>query len=757
MEEATASPTALSTNGSDHNIESVCSSSKNNHQQTISVTNNSSRNCTPKQNDCYVDNCVVWVRLGQSWWPGSVVALERCPQDFLCDLKKTPLAVVKFFEENGFVDIHKQDHIYPYNCERKKEFIKKGLNLRSVQNKEELFKKFESDVLMAQKLTGGSQEVFTQIEEDSNKRRIDYSNLGFGPPKPKKKKEDAPRGLGSDISEAVRYKKDGQGGFSGSDRQMTLQHKVVIMEQPHVENMKEDLNKSCNSYTCYTCGFTCSRLGVIVWHNKGHIKTVMDYDTGIKRKRPIKRKPKALKANSKGKKIEKGAVDHSKSNGHVEQDGTNSLQARELLMDWDDDENEVEANSPEASPPHLNNGHAEGLGPNSAGVDQNNDAEEFSNRPQTDRSSRRPMRAAEDLNSAFDALLADTPNSSSLPSLPQHNSYSNNQSDSETSDWEKYYAKNSDDYEDDEENEGDGVKESDIKSLCEGSDLDESSVPNGNMKSSQTNGAGEETSGSMSGADADDEPSRDSFSADANNQGNNADAAADEEEEEEEEEEESLAKDTEGSSSTTSSSPSNSGPAFMLVAVDAQGNNVPMPALTDRNHSSNLVAVEASMEDGTSRTLYIDPAYLEPNVDLSNLMLHIDNSGQETVIIPSTTSQDTVSSSTPPRDSSGPAARPLPGIEGPSTTDRLVPAQGSTATTLNTSQPPSNAAGPLNPLLDPTAPSSSPRQEDSPTSAGSDGASAKESQPLKEQASEHQSADGQYSSLDGAGPSSPRR
>ena len=71
-----------------------------------------------------------------------------------------------------------------------------------------------------------------------------------------------------------------------------------------------------------------------------------------------------------------------------------------------------------------------------------------------------------------------------------------------------------------------------------------------------------------------------------------------------------------------------------------------MPALTDRNHSSNLVAVEASMEDGTSRTLYIDPAYLEPNVDLSNLMLHIDNSGQETVIIPSSSAQDTESLTT---------------------------------------------------------------------------------------------------------------
>lgn len=49
----------------------------------------------------YSDSALVWVRLGQSWWPGSVVALERCPQDFLRDLKRTPLAVVKFFEENG--------------------------------------------------------------------------------------------------------------------------------------------------------------------------------------------------------------------------------------------------------------------------------------------------------------------------------------------------------------------------------------------------------------------------------------------------------------------------------------------------------------------------------------------------------------------------------------------------------------------------------------------------------------------------------
>ena len=49
----------------------------------------------------YPDSAVVWVRLGQSWWPGTVVSLDRCPSDFVADLKKTPIAVVKFFNESG--------------------------------------------------------------------------------------------------------------------------------------------------------------------------------------------------------------------------------------------------------------------------------------------------------------------------------------------------------------------------------------------------------------------------------------------------------------------------------------------------------------------------------------------------------------------------------------------------------------------------------------------------------------------------------
>ncbi|KAF2363242.1 PWWP domain [Trinorchestia longiramus] len=607
----------------------------------------------------YNDGVVVWVRLGQSWWPGSVVGLHSCPADFLGDLKKTPLAVVKFFEENEFVDIHKREHIYPYNCERKNEFIKKGLsfhekrmlhsdyaaknNLRSMQNKEELFKKFELDVLTAEKLTGGESDVFTRIEEDSNKRRIDYSNLGFGPPKPKKKKEEERTGV-SDISEAVHYKK---ACSTWPSRQMKLEHKVVIMEQPHVENMKEDLQKSCNHYKCNLCNFTCSRLGVIVWHNKGHLKTIINYDTGIRIPGRKRRKQKA-KSKKKVQKVEEnGSVDHSKSNGHVA-GATGSVEAKQLLLDWDDEE-EAAGDARDTKP--LNNGGQSS--DDASESDEVEDCDEY-RQPRGERIERRPMRAAEELNSAFDALLADTPSSASLSTSASsfQQNYVNNQSDSDASDWEKYYDKSSGD-------EHDDPKESDIKSLCEASDdsdgIVSSTVTNGTLHTLPSTQDKEDDVDSTSVNES--LPVKDAESVNSNSaspeQSNQEDfdgTEAGDDDEEEDEDEDGDTKET-GRSSSLSSSPSNSGPAFMLVAVDAHGNNVPMPALTDRNHSSNLVAVEASMEDGTSRTLYIDPAYLEPNVDLSNLMLHIDNSGQETVIIPSTAATDTAANATPPQDS----------------------------------------------------------------------------------------------------------
>lgn len=43
---------------------------------------------------------VVWVRLGQAWWPGTITTVAKCPPDFVQAIRKTPIAIVKFFHEN---------------------------------------------------------------------------------------------------------------------------------------------------------------------------------------------------------------------------------------------------------------------------------------------------------------------------------------------------------------------------------------------------------------------------------------------------------------------------------------------------------------------------------------------------------------------------------------------------------------------------------------------------------------------------------
>ena len=63
-------------------------------------------------------------------------------------------------------------------------------DIRNVQAKRDLYQKFETDVLLAEKLSGGDKEVFRKIEDECKLRRIDYSTIGFGAPKPKKKKDE---------------------------------------------------------------------------------------------------------------------------------------------------------------------------------------------------------------------------------------------------------------------------------------------------------------------------------------------------------------------------------------------------------------------------------------------------------------------------------------------------------------------------------------------------------------------------------------
>ena len=42
---------------------------------------------------------VVWVKLGPVWWPGIVADDEEIPSEVHKTLRKTPIAIVKFFQE----------------------------------------------------------------------------------------------------------------------------------------------------------------------------------------------------------------------------------------------------------------------------------------------------------------------------------------------------------------------------------------------------------------------------------------------------------------------------------------------------------------------------------------------------------------------------------------------------------------------------------------------------------------------------------
>lgn len=47
----------------------------------------------------YADGDIVWVRLSNCWWPGEVCGLNRLPEGLWESLKRKPIAIVRFFQE----------------------------------------------------------------------------------------------------------------------------------------------------------------------------------------------------------------------------------------------------------------------------------------------------------------------------------------------------------------------------------------------------------------------------------------------------------------------------------------------------------------------------------------------------------------------------------------------------------------------------------------------------------------------------------
>jgi len=236
----------------------------------------------------YSPGDVVWVKLGPVWWPGQVQDYEALPEEITANLRKKPIAVVKFFQEESFEYVKNLDHIYSYNCQKKEEFIKKGLDMVRSANSREVpsnMKMFPNDIATAEHLTGGDPNILNRDAFAPPQKR-DYSDL-FGTKKssgkkgkkePIKREQDTwksrssnssmlneRRSLPSTIPRPITHPR-----FITKALEGRSDHEVRIRYQANSLRDSDGCSPSEKKYRCHICNYETVRLNVIVLHNKSH-------------------------------------------------------------------------------------------------------------------------------------------------------------------------------------------------------------------------------------------------------------------------------------------------------------------------------------------------------------------------------------------------------------------------------------------------------------------------------------------------------
>lgn len=240
----------------------------------------------------YLPGEVVWVKLRALWWPGLVQDYDSLPEEITCSLRKRPIATVKFFQEDSYEYVHKLDLIYHYNCSRKNEFIKKGLDLcrKKSADRPATMDFFPMDIVTAEERTGGDPNIL-QDKAFRPDEKPKYNSL-FGEQKKfgkKKGKEDSP------LKDKVAHRKkltsklQAMGWLS---RGVTANIIYPSPDTPRIVTHRRFLNKARNpdaksdyesrimeqkceddtsclmdkEYQCVMCGYITRRLNVIVLH-----------------------------------------------------------------------------------------------------------------------------------------------------------------------------------------------------------------------------------------------------------------------------------------------------------------------------------------------------------------------------------------------------------------------------------------------------------------------------------------------------------
>ncbi|RZC39734.1 titin-like, partial [Asbolus verrucosus] len=299
------------------------------------------------EEDCpkYKDGDIVWVKLGSCWWPGEVT--ENGPEDF--SAKKPPLVIVKFFNESTYEFVKSYNNIYFYNCERKNEFIKKGMDSFRANNSH--MEKFPGDVSLAEIRTDGNPNILSDPIFAPQKRSSIIAEV-FGSPTPKKSHKDGARHSRGRTSSAKNSAKKPlkvnitHRRFLGcDDYEAHIRVQYPGKDTGHQSSDEEiaRLNaEPTESFNCSTCSFQTNRLEVMLFHVQCHIKGIAS---------PVQVKKKAsLKKVKKSRIIKHITSDDDRTNssaGYLDTDSEEEVKPKQKRKrrsqgEWSDSEDNEE-------------------------------------------------------------------------------------------------------------------------------------------------------------------------------------------------------------------------------------------------------------------------------------------------------------------------------------------------------------------------------------------------------------------------------
>ncbi|BES94157.1 Hypothetical protein NTJ_06966 [Nesidiocoris tenuis] len=290
----------------------------------------------------YLPDDIVWVKAAAGmWWPAIVQDQKTLDPEVTAGLKKTPLVVVKFLEENYYWTLNSLDPICPYNGERKIEHLEKGFKKYEALKHEKSITMFPTAVEAAEKLCGGNpgivQEYMAKFKTPDPAARV-----------PKRKRSSHPKQ--PNFNQGRHPKKE--------ILSSKFLHLVSINPSPPVDPDTDGVS----SLQCTYCSDAFPSIQAFLSHVKyscrighpnsgGFFARPSPFGPPLKKKKKTPKVPKPAGNQTKRKSAEKPKVQKRMK---VEQDESKklevSVEAASILDDWDDEEAEDAEND---DPTHV--------------------------------------------------------------------------------------------------------------------------------------------------------------------------------------------------------------------------------------------------------------------------------------------------------------------------------------------------------------------------------------------------------------------